>query len=59
LDIKLNEKAVSNLVTFLKRVDLKGVEVSAFNEIILAIHEAAATAESSQKEKVAENAEPK
>lgn len=59
MDIKLSEKAVSNLVTFLKRVDLKGVEVSAFNEIMLAIHEAATAAESSQKEKVAENAKPK
>jgi hypothetical protein len=59
LDIKLSKKSVCNLVTFLKRVDLKGVEVSAFNEIMLAIHEAAATAESSQKEKVAENAKPK
>jgi len=59
LDIKLNEKAVSNLVTFLKRVDLKGVEVSAFNEIMLAIHEAATAAELSEKAKVVESAKPK
>jgi len=58
LNINLSEKAVSNLVIFLKRIDLKGGEVPAFNEIILAIDEAA-EAEIKSKEKVEEKAKPK
>lgn len=39
-EIKLSEQALKNLAAFLARVDLKGVEVPAFEEIAEAIHKA-------------------
>lgn len=39
LTIALTEQQRNNLLVFLNRVDIKGAEVPAFTEIMLAIHQ--------------------
>jgi|TARA_Y100000310_G_scaffold279075_2_gene297997 hypothetical protein len=38
MNYELNEKQLNNLFTFLSRVDLKGSEVTAFNELLEAFN---------------------